>query len=393
MKKFVILGIIFIIVFFGGIKIYQIKKIKNAIIIVQLQNDLNIEFATNVKISDLITNINGKIIDDKNIDTLLLGEKEVKFEYINDQNIKIPYSFKINVVDKIAPLVWLKGAFTVDKNFEGELVDKIICADNYDDEPSCHIEGYFDRSQVGKYNLKFLARDSSGNISEIPFVLNVVEPKKVNNNLKPKTLFKDVVATHKSENTAIGIDVSKWQGDIDFEKVKESGVEFVFIRVGTKNGRGQEYVLDPKFEQNVKGFSKVGIPIGVYFYTYAQNEEESIKDAKWVIDKIKNKKIDLPIVYDFEDWNNYNKYKMSLYRLNRNAEVFIKTVEKYGYEGMIYGSKNYLESFWNTNNKNIWLAHYVNETTYKGNYNFWQLCNNGKIAGINGDVDINVMYK
>lgn len=401
MKKIVIIISIIIAVLallvtgiYFGINYYEEQKIKNATIIVELVDNLEVEFDASAKVSDFITNINGTIIDDYDIDTLKIGPKEIKFEYINDEDIKIPYSFTINVVDKTPPLVWLKGAYTISVGFSGNLLDRIICTDNYDDEPICQIEGEYDANTAGKYNMKFIATDSSANTTEIDFILNVTKPSSSSSSSSnTKTQFADVYANYKNENTAIGIDVSKWQGDIDFVKVKEAGVEFVFIRVGTKDGTEGEYFLDSKFEQNIQGFTEVGIPIGIYFYTYAATEKEAISDAKWILDKIKGYDITLPIVYDFEDWNNYNDYKMSLYRLNRNAEVFIETVEAAGYEGMIYGSKNYLESFWDVEGKNIWLAHYVKQTTYEGDYTFWQMCNNGRISGIYGDVDIDIMYK
>lgn len=401
MKKIVIIISIIIVALallvtgiYFGINYYEEQKIKNATIIVELVDNLEVEFDTSAKVSDFITNINGTIIDDYDIDTLKIGPKEIKFEYINDEDIKIPYSFTINVVDKTPPLVWLKGAYTITVGFSGNLLDRIICTDNYDDEPICQIEGEYDANTTGKYNMKFIATDSSANTTEIDFVLNVTKPSSSSSSSNnTKTQFSEVYANYKNENTAIGIDVSKWQGDIDFAKVKEAGVEFVFIRVGTKDGTEGEYILDSKFEQNIQGFTEVGIPIGIYFYTYAATEKEAISDAKWILDKIKGYNITLPIVYDFEDWNNYNDYKMSLYRLNRNAEVFIETVEAAGYEGMIYGSKNYLEGFWDVEGKNIWLAHYVKQTTYEGDYTFWQMCNNGRISGIYGDVDIDIMYK
>ena len=91
---------------------------------------------------------------------------------------------------------------------------------------------------------------------------------------------KDNLEQYKNKNTEIGIDVSHWQGNINFKEVKKAGVEFVYIRVGRGDGIGKDYVLDDKFIKNIKGFNKVGIPVGIYFYSYANSKKDAIKEAK-----------------------------------------------------------------------------------------------------------------
>ena len=85
--------------------------------------------------------------------------------------------------------------------------------------------------------------------------------------------------------------------------------------------------------------------------------------------------------------------ELSLFGLNQVATKFIETVEKAGYQGVLYGSKNYLNSFWKYHDRSVWLAHYNDQTDYDGKYFMWQMCDDGKIDGINGYVDINVLYK
>ena len=105
----------------------------------------------------------------------------------------------------------------------------------------------------------------------------------------------------------------------------------------------------------------------------------------------KRQSLDLPIVFDWEIWSNWTSYHMSFHDLNEMAHDFIKTVEAEGYEGMLYGSKFYLENFWEDENfENIWLAHYASNTSYE-DYMMWQFSNVGRINGIYGDVDLNVM--
>lgn len=394
-----ILIIIVVMVSFKTVVLYYEKKhqeeaLKNATIIVNLKEDLDVEFDTICHISDFIEYINGNIVEDSLIETNKLGKKEIKFEFVNEENIKVPYSFNLNIVDKTAPLVMLGDSYSINTNFKGNLEEKIMCIDNHDDEPNCQIEGEYDTQKVGSYNLTFIGEDSSGNRTVKPFTLRVLKPSSSGSTYNPnKYYFSDAKDKYESFTASVGIDVSSWQGNIDFDKVKESGVEFAFVRVGSKWGSDGDYFLDSKFEQNMEGFNRVGIPVGVYFYSYAKNEIEAEEEARWVLDKIKPYKVDLPIAFDFEDWSNINSYKMSIYRLNNNANTFIETVEKEGYEGMLYSSLNYMNRIWKNEYKNIWVAHYTNNADYEGIYNFWQFTSAGAVDGINGYVDLNVMYK
>jgi len=390
----ILLNISTLVIYKFGVKYYNEEQIKSATVIVKLVDDLNLEFDTDIYLEDLIAEINGKVIDNKKIDTTVLGSQKIDFKYKNDEGIEIPYSFEVNVVDTKAPQVWLGNSYTVTTKFNSTLEEKIICVDNYDDEPICKVEGDYDTKKVGKYNLVYSATDSSGNETRVPFVLNVNKPSSSGSSYNPKRIsFSEAVEKYKTDSTAIGIDVSSWQGDINFQKLKEAGVEFAFVRVGSKWGSNGEYFLDSKFERNIQGFNEAGIPVGIYFYSYAKNEQEAREEAEWIIEKVKNYKVDLPIAFDFEDWSNYNKYKMSLYRLNRNAEVFIETLENAGYEGMLYSSLNYLGKVWDINDKTVWLAHYTSKTGYQGDYTFWQFSNAGRVDGIYGDVDLNIWYK
>ena len=376
-------------------KLKREEQIRNAKIIVELKNDLTIPFNSIARVSDFIANINGNIIDDYEIDTTSLGEVEIKFNYINEENIEIPYSYKVNVVDVIPPLIWLSSSYSVYTTYDGNLLDDIMCGDDYDDNPICTIEGNYDTKKVGNYNLTFVAKDSSGNETRQKFTLYVKEKKQSSSSsvgTPSRTKFTDVIANYKADNAKVGIDVSSWQGDIDFEKVKNASVEFVIIRVGSTRGINGEYFVDKKFIQNIEGFNNVGIPVGIYFYSYANSKESAINDANWLLEQIKGYKVDLPIFYDWESWSFYNEFNLSFYNLTNNAKAFINTVEKAGYKGGLYSSKNYLEKVWLRIDTPIWLAHYTKQTSYKGPYSYWQMCSNGLVDGIYGNVDINIMY-
>ena len=195
---------------------------------------------------------------------------------------------------------------------------------------------------------------------------------------------------YKNEKTRIGIDISNYQGDIDFEKIKDSGVEFVIIRIGF--GHKGKYTIDKRFIKNIEAANMAGIDTGIYFFSYDNSIEEAKKSAKWVLNQIKNYKVKLPIAFDWEDWGNYNDYHLSFFGLTSMAEEFMNEIKKNGYDSMLYSSKAYLENIWLNKDTKIWLAHYSNQTNYKGNYEFWQICDNGKVNGIDTDVDIDIQY-
>lgn len=203
-KKVIIIAsivLVLIIVIIASFKLYKNYQIKHAVIIVELKDELETEFLDKVKVSDFISNINGKIIDDYYIDTTKVGDKNIKFEYINEDDIKVKYEYKINITDKVAPIVWLGNSYSVTKGSKINLLDKILCGDNYDDNPTCEIIGDYDMNVANTYPLTFKATDSSGNTTEKKFNLYVNEPKpsnnKPSNNVKTRTEFSDIVSKYK----------------------------------------------------------------------------------------------------------------------------------------------------------------------------------------------------
>ena len=367
-----------------------------------LIENLKVPVYSKVKVKDLIASIDGKVITNKTLNTEELGKQEVSFVYKNKNNKEKRGVFTIDVVDEEKPLVWLSGSYSARVGSNLNLEDEIFCADNYDSNPTCKIEGTYDLNTAGTYNLTYVATDSNKNEERINFTLNVYEPAPATTTQTPApaeereevvTAFNDVVATHKDENTEIGIDVSKWQGDIDFKKVKDAGATFVMIRVGSQQGVDGEYILDPYFKQNIENALANDLKVGVYFYSYANSKKEARKQATWVLDQIKDYELTLPIAFDWECYNSFNQMELSLFGLNEVAEAFLEKIEDKGYDGMLYGSKNYLNSIWKYHDYDVWLAHYTDQTDYDSHYVMWQLCQDGRIDGINTAVDINVLYK
>ena len=351
----------------------------------------NIDIYSDTKLSDIIdTNIK---FNDVLLNTNSIGDKiyNLKFK-INKK--KYLYHIKYSVKDLTKPRILSSSDRYIPVGKDVYLCDYIMYGDNYDNEPVCRVEGEYDLNKIGNYNIKYIVSDDAGNEEYFETILHVYEPS--NDTKKSKktiTYFSDVVSKHKNDKTKIGIDVSRWQGDIDFKKVKEAGAEFVFIRIGVESKQGEVIGMDSKYKQNIKKAREAGLEVGVYLYSIALTKDVARSHAEWVVKALDGEKLELPIVFDWENFNKWNEYKLSFHDINSIADTFIDTVMKSGYKGMLYSSKFYLENIWeNKNDYPVWLAHYTDETNYTGKYKIWQMCNDGVIDGINGDVDIDIMY-
>ena len=174
-KKILIIVIVIfssLLITIGSVFLYQKYKVAHAVKIVNIKMH-EVEVYSDVMLSDLITSMNGHLIKDKKINTDMLGSYEVAFDYINDDDIKVNYSFSINVVDKTPPMISKPNVYNVNVNYDGNIEKDLFCGDNYDDNPKCYIEGEYDISKIGKYNVTFVGVDSSNNESRHNFVLNV----------------------------------------------------------------------------------------------------------------------------------------------------------------------------------------------------------------------------
>lgn len=201
-----------------------------------------------------------------------------------------------------------------------------------------------------------------------------------------------------TQGKSLGIDVSKWQGNINWTSVKNSGVEFAIIRVGYRGSVTGQIVMDPYFYQNVEGALKNGIHVGIYFFSMARNEIEAREEALWTVNAIKKYRINYPVAFDLESFGQDRLAGVSNEQLNRNANAFLSQIQSSGYQAMHYGSKSTFGPIWNMSNLNnykIWLAHYTNngvQSSYTGKYNMWQYTSKGTVPGINGYVDMNIAY-
>lgn len=365
-------------------------------------NSNNFNVYSKVQLKDIIDDENIELLNgDDYIDTDTLGEKKFTLKYLHDgKKYKKVLNYTISDNDKPI-LINVPSTQTVTLNSEVNPCDKAVFADNYDKKPTCNIEGEYDTKQVGTYNLTYIISDSSNNTVSKKLTFNVVVPSNNTTTTKKPTTtdtkrkkISEAIEQYKNENTMIGIDVSRYQENIDFEKVKNSGVEFVIIRIGVQSGAKKDISIDSYYLENIKKAKEAGLLVGVYLYSTAISPEIAKEQAKWVIKTLDGVKLDFPIAFDWENWQYFREYEISLYDLSKSYLSFAEEIEKNGYKAMLYGSKYYLENMWlDKGNYPVWLAHYTDKTNYSGDHIMWQYSAIGEVDGINNAVDIDVYYK
>ena len=207
--------------------------------------------------------------------------------------------------------------------------------------------------------------------------------------------FDSVTGALVTTSGVLGIDVSKWNGDIDWNAVKNSGVNYVIIRCGYRGSSTGALIEDPKFKANIKGATSSGLKVGVYFFSQATSEVEAVEEASMVLSLIKGYNISYPVFLDVEPSGGRGD---SISKEVRTSVInaFCQTISNSGYASGVYANKTWLESKFSTGNLSssckIWLAQYAAQPTYGGKYNMWQYTSKGKVNGISGDVDMNLSY-
>ena len=190
---------------------------------------------------------------------------------------------------------------------------------------------------------------------------------------------------------AKGIDVSSWQGEIDWKKVKNSGIEFAMIREGY--GRKEPNQIDKYFHTNIKNAQKNGIYCGVYHYSYAVSVDDAINEANFCMENIKNYKLEFPIAFDIED---KSMVKLGRQTLTDICKAFCDTLENNSYYTVIYTNPNWLENYLYKDELlskyDLWLADWYKDTP-SYSCGIWQFSDKGSVYGISGDVDMNLSYK
>lgn len=197
-------------------------------------------------------------------------------------------------------------------------------------------------------------------------------------------------------NRSFGIDVSKWNKEIDWEAVKAAGVEFAIIRCGYRGSVTGALVEDPYFYQNLEGARKAGIQVGLYFFTQAVNAVEAVEEASMVLCLNDGQQLDYPVFIDTEGaGGNGRADHLDTQTRTEVCEAFCETIENAGYRAGVYASRNW---FYNNldmtrlDDNVIWLAEYREHPEYTGKYQMWQYTSDGSINGIEGRVDFNISF-
>ena len=195
-----------------------------------------------------------------------------------------------------------------------------------------------------------------------------------------------------------GIDVSKYQGDIDWKAVKASGVQFVIIRCAYRGYGTGVLVEDVNFKRNLAGAKAAGLDIGIYIFSQAINEVEAVEEASTCLNYLNGMKIKYPIFIDIETSGGNGSGRADNLTVQQRTNVaiaFCETIKNAGYKPGVYANKNYLTNKMDASKLNkyyIWLAQYAEKPTYAGEYDMWQYTSKGKVAGIEGNVDMNLSY-
>jgi GH25 family lysozyme M1 (1,4-beta-N-acetylmuramidase)/fibronectin type 3 domain-containing protein len=203
-----------------------------------------------------------------------------------------------------------------------------------------------------------------------------------------------------------GIDVSVWQGNIDWTKVKADGIDYAFIRVGYRGygsaGTLSEATIDTKYTTNMENAIAAGIRVGVYIFSQAITVKEAQEEAQYILEHLEGYDVSMPLIMDYEyasdssTGGRLKTAKLSKDKATKICMAFCETIADAGYTPMVYANKSMLEDQLNASTISakypIWLANYTTNTAYSGDFTFWQYASTGKVNGISGNVDMNFYY-
>ena len=257
-------------------------------------------------------------------------------------------------------------------------------------------------AQNGPEEGEYIFQDVEGNEYEAPLLSDV--PKCTYNFSKLKTDEETGYKSfHDGENgvtARFGIDVSEFQGVvIDWKQVKDSGVEFVIIRLGYRAyGDNGELVMDAMFEQNIQGALDAGLDVGVYFFSQAVSAAEAVEEAEFVLNHLKPYEITGPVIYDTEEikWDTARTDVNTNKDFTNFCKVFCDTVEQEGYDTMIYSNMKWMAftlDMEELTEYDFWYADYHDIPQCPYDYEMWQYSETGTVPGINANVDLNLWFQ
>ncbi len=334
--------------------------------------------------------------DSGNIDAAIKTAESSQHESVQHER----YEVGQDVEDKKAPVILInsKTAYVA----KGGVFDIRSCigyGDDVDRDVDLRMDGELDTTTTGVYPVGITLTDDAGHSTSTTINVHVVESSGESKGggadiagPPGSETFDDFREKYGAEATMLGIDVSRWQSNINFDNVKAAGCDFVIIRLGGYDD-GSHYT-DKLFAENIKNAKAAGLKVGIYWHAEEHTPEEARASVKYMLDVLGGEELDFPIAYDWEDFAHFQNYHMNFQDLNDCFEVFSDEVEAKGYESCLYSSLNFLNNgtWQNVRNHKVWLAHYTSKTTYTGDYYMWQHTSSGNINGIRTAVDFNVLY-
>ena len=262
-----------------------------------------VEVYETVRLKDYITAPDIRLKNGSDwLDTSRTGtlEQTVEFTYNGESYSQ---TIRYQVEDTTPPLLLNGGYGTVIQTGKSFDLNKCVgFADNYDKKPRLTYTGTVDTSQPGKYPITATVTDSAGNQTSWDLTVTVADKLPTYTDDKPRLAFSDFADAYGGANKRLGIDVSKWQGTIDFEAVRDAGCEFVIMRMGHSRS-GIE--MDEYYCANMQAAKAAGLDVGVYFYTTANSEQAVRKEAQWIARNLDGAKLDFPVVFDWESFSNF----------------------------------------------------------------------------------------
>ena len=383
----------------AGALAFLYKTADDSLAIEFTEDELSVEFGEERAAMDYVELSEGDVTPAADqLDTISIGEHQMTYTVSKSLlggllNPSKDFTLSYTVADSVAPLMIRNGSGTVlERGTEFDINNVIAYGDNADPEPTVKIDGDVDMDRNGSYPLHVTVTDASGNNTDWDLTVEVADSLPVYEDNAERTDFDDFATHYKADGRVFGIDVSEWQGEIDFDAVKKAGCEFVMIRIGY--GSGGDEKIDSQFAANIKGAQEAGLRTGIYFYSHDKTEEGVRRSADWIIENLNGTQLELPVAFDWEDFDAFQTYKMNFAGLNSLYDAFADELASAGYDCILYGSKVYLEKVWEgTDTRPVWLAHYIEKTDYKKPHRVWKASCTGRIDGINGDVDMDILYE
>lgn len=234
--------------------------------------------------------------------------------------------------------------------------------------------------QTGRYQVDMKVTDTRG-------IVQVFSQKNLELSCSPE---------YKAKTAFQGIDVSRYQGAINWTQVKAAGTDFVMIQVAYRDGVSGTLAEDRYFKTNIQGALAAGVDVGVYFFSQAITEEEAREEADYAMKLVEEYKITYPICIDSEYRKNGRANSLNAAVRTNVVKAFCKEVSDRGYKAMVYASKSWFEDnlyMSYLSDYEVWLARYNTVPEYTGTFHMWQYTNKGRISGIVGDVDRDICYK